>query len=177
MDRWGSKFELLLIPILLPLLTYVILLIAPKIDPKKRLNEVSNKYGRLKLLMVGLMSFITVLIIYATQQPDIPFANIITASLGLLLLILGNYMQTIGPNYFIGFRTPWTLSNDEVWEKTHRLGGRIWFLGGLLIILISLLFTSNQLLSFGLIMTIVLVISIVPYAYSYRLYSTENSSS
>ena len=56
----------------------------------------------------------------------------ITFALAFLITMLGNYLQNVKPNYFIGFRTPWTLESEEVWKKTHRLTGRVFFFSGLL---------------------------------------------
>ncbi len=51
---------------------------------------------------------------------------------GALLIVLGNYMPKIKPNYFIGIRTPWTLESEAVWNKTHRLGGKVFIAMGML---------------------------------------------
>jgi uncharacterized membrane protein len=59
--------------------------------------------------------------------------------MGLLFSVLGNYMHSIKPNYFVGFRTPWTLENEDNWRKTHQLMARIWVPGGLLITIGTLL--------------------------------------
>ncbi|ALA40754.1 MULTISPECIES: SdpI family protein [Paenibacillus] len=56
--------------------------------------------------------------------------TIILGVIGLLLLVMGNYMTQVQPNYTFGIRTPWTLSNPEVWRKTHRFGGPMMMLGG-----------------------------------------------
>lgn len=56
--------------------------------------------------------------------------TIVCGGIGLMLLVLGNYMTQVQPNYTFGIRTPWTLSNPEVWRKTHRFGGPMMMLGG-----------------------------------------------
>ncbi|PPQ48361.1 hypothetical protein C5G87_14690 [Paenibacillus peoriae] len=56
--------------------------------------------------------------------------TIILGVIGLLLLVMGNYMTQVQPNYTFGIRTPWTLSNSEVWRKTHRFGGPMMMIGG-----------------------------------------------
>ena len=78
---------------------------------------------------------------------------------------LGNYFKTIKPNYFIGIRTPWTLENEEVWKKTHLFGGKLWFIGGLLIFILSLIIPDNY--SFYVLITVTVIISILPIIYSY----------
>jgi len=88
---------------------------------------------------------------------------LLIALIGALYAILGNYFQTLKPNYFIGIRTPWTLENEQIWKKTHRLAGRLWIAGGLLTIIISFLINSNLVLVifFGIITTIIVLVPIV----------------
>ena len=81
------------------------------------------------------------------------------------------------PNYFIGIRTPWTLENEETWRKTHKLGGKLWLIGGLLTILLAFVAKSNSFLaiSFG---TITAIETLVPIIYSYvefkKIHKNEN---
>jgi uncharacterized membrane protein len=80
-------------------------------------------------------------------------------------LVLGNYFKVIQPNYFIGIRTPWTLENNEVWKLTHVFAGKLWVIGGLIMILGGLIFENS---SFSIVFTsLVIVLAIVPMAYSY----------
>jgi uncharacterized membrane protein len=83
--------------------------------------------------------------------------------------MLGNYFQTVRPNYFIGIRTPWTLENEQLWKKTHRMGGKLWVAGGVLIAVISIFINNNTALAitFGAILSIMVI---VPVVYSYIEY-------
>ncbi|MAC94761.1 MAG: hypothetical protein CMC96_04590 [Flavobacteriales bacterium] len=164
-DRYGDKSELILIPILLPLLTYLIFLIVPKIDPKNKLNKMGNKLNTIKFLTTAFMSILALFIIYSAKNQTFTNPNYIVLLIGSLYLILGNYFKTIKANYFIGIRTPWTLENETVWKETHKLGGKMWFIGGLLIIISSLLL-ENQ-LNFTILLIITSIITIVPVVYSY----------
>mgnify|MGYP000604465441 FL=1 len=164
-DRYGDKSELILIPILLPLLTYLIFLIVPKIDPKNKLNKMGNKLNTIKFLTTAFMSILALFIIYSAKNQTFTNPNYIVLLIGSLYLILGNYFKTIKVNYFIGIRTPWTLENETVWKETHKLGGKMWFIGGLLIIISSLIL-ENQ-LNFTLLLIITSIITIVPVVYSY----------
>jgi len=86
-------------------------------------------------------------------------------------MVFGNYFQTIKPNYFIGIRTPWTLESPEVWKKTHRLGGQIWFVGGLVIAVCSMLIPSVY--SMKIVIASFLILALIPVIYSY-LYFRDN---
>lgn len=80
-------------------------------------------------------------------------------------MVLGNYFKVIQPNYFIGIRTPWTLENNEVWKLTHIFAGKLWVIGGLLIVLGGLIFEND---SFTIVfISLVVVLAIVPMVYSY----------
>lgn len=170
-DRYGDKSELIIIPFLLPLLVYLIFLVVPKIDPKNKLNQMGGKLQSIKFLLTTLMSILALFIIYTAKNQSFTNPNYIVIIIGVLFIVIGNYFKTIKPNYFIGIRTPWTLENETVWKKTHRLGGKMWFIGGILIVILSLVL--NKSLSFTIFMTITGVITIIPIAYSYLIYRNE----
>ena len=165
-NGWGSKAELILIPVLLPLLIYVIMTFAPKFDPKKKIETMGSKFQDLRLILTIFMSALATFIIYTATGTSAPSFNYIAIFLGLLFAVLGNYFQTIKPNYFIGIRTPWALENEEVWRKTHQLGGKLWFAGGLVIILAGLFLKEEIYIVVFIGITILLVV--VPFVYSYR---------
>ena len=167
-DRYGDKIQLLLLPFLLPLLTYLIFLIVPKIDPKNKLSNMGNKLHSLKLILTTFMSVLALYLIYLSTNPQNNNPDYILLAIGILFIILGNYFKTIKANYFIGIRTPWTLENETIWKKTHLLGGKMWFLGGLLIV-ISVFLLNSETLNI-VFLTITGIICIVPVAYSYILY-------
>src|SRR5690606_5776008 len=140
--------------------------IIPKIDPKGKLDKMGNKFNQLRLLLSLFMSALATFIIYSVQQTEsTPPFTLIFSLIGLLFAGLGNYFKTIKPNYFIGIKTPWTLENEEVWKKTHLFGGKLWFIGGLLIFILSLIIPHDY--SFYLLMIVTIIISIVPIIYSY----------
>lgn len=170
-DRYGDKSELIIIPFLLPLLVYLIFLVVPKIDPKNKLNQMGGKLQAIKFLLTTLMSILALFIIYTAKNQSFTNPNYIVIIIGVLFIVIGNYFKTIKPNYFIGIRTPWTLENETVWKKTHKLGGKMWFIGGILIVILSIIL--NKSLSFTIFMIITGVITIIPIAYSYLIYRNE----
>lgn len=171
-DRYGDKTELIIIPFLLPLLIYVIFLVIPKIDPKNKLNKMGSKLENLKILMTTFMSILALFIIYSAKNQSITNPNYIVLLIGILYIILGNYFKTIKANYFIGIRTPWTLESETVWKETHKLGGKMWFVGGIIIVLASLILYKQP--NFKLFSIITGVITIIPVIYSYILFKKEN---
>jgi uncharacterized membrane protein len=162
-DRWGDKSELLLMIFMLTGITYFIFLVIPYIDPKQKLQNMGNKLNIIRTILTIFMSTLAVYILYNTQQKS-SNPGFVFAIIGLLFAFLGNYFKTIKPNYFIGIKTPWTLENEEVWKKTHLMGGKLWFVGGLLM---AMTFVLPNKIQFYTFMGITAVISIVPIVYSY----------
>jgi len=167
-DRYGSKMELLLIPILLPLLTFLLMKLVPKIDPKDKLKEMGGKYDKLTLILVGFMSALAFYIIYTAANPAKLQISMISVLIGALLINLGNFMKTIKENYFVGIRTPWTLEDTEIWKATHKQAGYLMMIGGALLT-ITPLFIPNQ-YSFAFLITVVLSATLIPTINSYLLY-------
>jgi uncharacterized membrane protein len=170
-DRYGEKMELIIIPILLPLLVYIIFLVVPKIDPKNKLNKMGNKLETIKVLLTTFMSILALFIIYSAKNQSFANPNYIILLIGVLYIILGNYFKTIKANYFIGIRTPWTLENETVWKKTHKLGGKLWFVGGIIVVLTSLILDKEPNVTVFLIITG--IITIIPIVYSYIIFKNE----
>lgn len=165
-DGWGEKLQLLLIPFVLPVLVYIIFLIVPKIDPKNKIEKIGNKYHQLKFAMVLFMSALAVLIIYSSSnQSSKSITKYIFVLIGFLFVVLGNYFKTIKPNYFIGIKTPWTLENETVWKETHSLAGKLWFVGGLVMVAVS--FVLKGKIHIVVYSSIVAIISIIPIVFSY----------
>jgi uncharacterized membrane protein len=172
-DNYGSKSTLLMIPFLLPILTYSLFLIIPNIDPKGKLNNMGNKLDHLKFLMTLFSSILALLILYSAKTGSMMKMNLIPILIGGLLMVLGNYFKTIKPNYFIGIKTPWTLNNDNNWKLTHEYSGKVWIIGGLIIILSSLVL--NAAWSIGVFLATIAVLVILPFWYSYQLFKKGNS--
>lgn len=166
-NRYGDKMELLIIGAL-PLIMYALFLFIPLIDPKKRFEGMGNKYYTIRLITAVFLAVLFSFIIYSVKEQSLINPNYLFVIIGAFFVLLGNYFKTIKPNYFVGIRTPWTLENEENWKKTHRLGGKFWVGGGLLIIVTSLIFNEQTALIFFYSITAIIVL--VPVAYSYLIY-------
>lgn len=167
-DRYGDKNELALITFILPVVIYVILLLVPKFDPKGKIERMGNKFQQLKLVIVLFMSSLAVYFIYiASRGGDAP-PNGPMALIALFMALMGNFFQSIRPNYFIGIRTPWTLENEEVWKATHRFAGKIWLVGGILLAILSFLLVPK--LFIPAFITMVILFGVVPFVYSFVKY-------
>jgi uncharacterized membrane protein len=94
--------------------------------------------------------------------------RLITVGVGLLFLVLGNEMGRLKPNWFIGIRTPWTLADPEVWRSTHRVGGRVFFAFGLVMIVAGLLLPLPA--SAYIVIVGAIAIALFSFGYSYLLW-------
>lgn len=172
-DRYGDKSELILIPVLTSLLIYLIFLVVPYIDPKKQIQKMGKKYDTLKLVITTFMSILALFIIYTAKNQSFANSNYVLMLCGVLFIIFGNYFKTIKPNYFIGIRTPWTLESEGVWKETHKLAGKIWFIGGLIIILSSL--TFNEKINVIIFMGSIAIMVLIPVVHSYLLFKKQKA--
>lgn len=167
-DNWGSKYTLIGLVFFMPILTYILMLVVPKIDPKKRIETMGGKYDQFKFILVAFMSVLSIFIIYISKNQKLSSPSMIVVLVGILFVFMGNYFKVIKPNYFIGIKTPWTLENEDVWKLTHLLAGKMWVIGGIVIVICSLIVPED--LNFYIFMSITAVISFVPIVYSYLIY-------
>ena len=167
-DRVGDKAGLWMIPVALPLLTYVIFLIAPVIAGKGQLNKMGRKYDRLKFSIVLITSVLASYILFVVKEQIIYLPSVLPGLIGLLFALLGNYFPVLKRNLYIGIKTPWTLKSDIVWDKTHRMAGKYWFWGGIIVVICSLLF--EHAVAVKILLVIAAVITVIPVVYSHRCY-------
>ncbi|KAF2517313.1 SdpI family protein [Flavobacterium foetidum] len=163
-DNWGSKFTLILMLFMLPVLTYAIMSVVSKIDPKNKMPLMGGKFYQLKFFLVLFMSLLALVIVYMTKTKS-SSPSFVFVLIGFLFTFFGNYFKVIRPNYFIGIRTPWTLESEEVWRITHNFAGKLWFVSGFLIIAGSFVIESSVFVM--VFLGIVLVISLIPVIYSF----------
>lgn len=155
-DDYGSPFVVLIALVAIVVPVNVILQYAPYIDPKQKLMKDQPSYQRLRIMFSLSMTAIALVIVHSTVNTvSIELLGII---IWMLFAIIGNYIQSVKHNYFIGVRTPWTLENEEVWRKTHRLFGRIMFFGGIggaiLSLIVEMKISMIVLVAFSVIVTI-----------------------
>lgn len=164
-DKWGGKFFLIALVFMLPVFTYAVMFAAAKLDPKNRISLMGKKFYQLKFFMVLLMSLLALFLLYVSKNHTVSSPNFIYVLAGILIMVLGNYFKVIQPNYFIGIRTPWTLESQEVWKTTHAFAGKLWFLGGIIIILGGLIFSGF--IFAKAFMVIGITLAFVPIGYSF----------
>jgi uncharacterized membrane protein len=173
-DGWGEKgFDVFILP-LTALGAYLLLIFVPYIDPKRKTDNRQKALRAFRLIMPVLLTGIFFIVLLQWIGYAFNFSGMIYLGVTLLYLVFGNYMQSLKPNYFIGIRTPWTLESEEIWRKTHRLGGKVWVIGALVMLVMWFLF--DQTAYFMIFMTGTIAIALIPTAYSFYLYVKERKS-
>jgi uncharacterized membrane protein len=142
----------------------------PRIDPLKANIEKFRKYydGFIILLFIFMLSVYSQVILWNLGIKISPNA-ILPIGLGLLFFYCGILCENAKQNWFIGIRTPWTLSSERVWEKTHKIGGKLFKIAGVIA------FVGAFFQSYALFFILVPVISVAAYTiiYSYFEYQKE----
>ena len=141
-DSYGNKTNIWFISLLLAAVSagvYLLIKNLPRIDPKKTAKQSPELYNKIAIALVLFFCAINLVIVYSSLNRSTNINNIIFPMVGLLFVVMGNYMHSVKPNYFVGFRIPWTLENEDNWRKTHQLAGKLWVAGGLLITISTLL--------------------------------------
>lgn len=158
----GKAFSVFGLPLILLAFQWVCVL-ATSADPKQKNHP--KKVLALVFWIIPLISIVMELIVYATALgKEINVNVVLPMIMGIMFVFIGNYLPKCKQNYTIGIKIPWTLNNEENWNKTHRLAGILWVICGILIILTG--FLGNALILFP----VLLVMVIVPIIYSYILY-------
>ena len=173
-DRYDSKIVLAVVWAVLSVLIYALRFL-PHLDPKG--NLFGANFIKIRFLLIAFWSVFVGWFWHISLHGMAPGSLITNVLIGanLLLAGIGNLMYTLKPSFFVGIRTPWTLSNDTVWRKTHHLAGWLWVAGGLAgAVLVWLLPTPAKL---PVCMSVSWVLLLIPVGYSYWLYRKLEPSS
>jgi len=163
---WGT----FLLPVMMIGLTLLFLAI-PSIDPlKKNIADFRGWFNVFIVLFNLFMAFVHGLTLaWNLGHTGIRMSVAMIPAMGLLFILIGLMIRKAKRNYFIGIRTPWTLANDVVWEKTHRLGSKLFIAAGILTLL-ALFFPDK---AFVILMVSILGASLIAVVYSYLVFRQE----
>jgi uncharacterized membrane protein len=170
-DGFSSKgVAVIIMPAVILVLTGLFNVL-PKLDPRRA--NYAKFIGTYWLIVNAVILFILVghgMIIANGLGYSVQVGRFMPIGVGLLFVVLGNYLTRVEPNWFVGIRTPWTLSSDTVWRKTHRTGGWLMVLGGFALVACAFLPTGVFL---PLLITAILLMAVVPIVQSYILWKRE----
>jgi immunity protein, SdpI family len=172
-NGYGNKSSLWLVVSILTgtsMLVYLILRFIPSIDPKKQAKYSATTFNKIAIALVLLFCLINCFMIHAAKTGTFGMGGFLPVVLGIFFAFLGNLLHSIKPNYFAGIRTPWTLENPETWRKTHQLGGKLWFIGGIMIAVEGFLLPPKP--AFFVMFAIIAIMTIWPVIYSYTCFKS-----
>lgn len=176
-DKYDSKnafLWFLMIMVGISIGMYLLLTNIWRIDPKKYAAENKGRLRKIAFALVVFLAAIQCIVIYISTQGSVKLnLRFFFALIGIFWAVIANYMNNLKPNYFAGFRLPWTLENEENWRLTHHLASKLWFAGGLLIAAICIFAPTS--VSIIAMFSVLLTITVIPIVYSYRLYKKQKS--
>ena len=151
---------------------FLLFILIPKIDPMKENVEKIRKYfDGFTVLMMLFLFYIYLLTIFWNLGDRFNMSQLIAPAFGILFYYCGVLIENTKRNWFIGIKTPWTLSSDSVWDKTHKLGGKLFKIAGVLNFL-GLIFPVY---AFLFIFFPVMAVAIYTIFYSYFEYQKEKT--
>jgi uncharacterized membrane protein len=166
----GRSFAAFFMPVLLVGM-YAMFLAIPWLDPRKeRYVEFAKVYDVFRNVILSVLAFIYFIASLSNLGFKIDVGAWIPAVIGILFIVLGNYLGKIKRNWFVGIRTPWTMSSETVWNRTHRFGGKVFMIAGLIMALTVLVPMAWRL---PLFIADIIVILIGTIGYSYYAYLQE----
>ncbi|WP_172921843.1 SdpI family protein [Streptococcus sp. 4477] len=168
-DGYNHKvFAIFGLPALMLLMHWLLLFLMIK-DPKS--SNISSKIQVLIYWIIPFVSCLSMISIYGESLGYSMMSGLLAQIfMGVVMIVIGNYLPKTHRNYIIGIRLPWTLESDKNWRKTHRLAGKIWVLGGLLLFLNSFV----QLYVYWVFFLTLFFAVIIPSVYSYQLSKSES---
>lgn len=184
-DRYGSKSEAMMgLWIILGTTAFISIVLAgiPKIMPREANFEKLEKayfacWISVLLLMVGVTGIIAWTMLKATSFGTAGTAPIrfLVIGMGLFFVVLGNYLPKTRSNWVIGIRTPWTLSSETTWQKTHRITGRLFLAAGVFTVILALF--APPVVSILISAGSTLAVIIIGVFYSWRVWRTAEDRS
>ena len=173
-NRLGSRLEAATIIPLIGVVLWLVMRALPYIDPRREnYAKFQSTYDLVVNAAVTLLVVLHLALIGSALGYPIPRERVIAGAGGAMVALLGNVLPRARPNWWFGIRTPWTLSNDRVWMRTHRIGGYLLVIAGVAAVLASIFADAR-------VTPIVLVGSLVAaaagsIAYSYFAWRQETS--
>lgn len=167
-DGYAAKVQAVLAMPLLLVVFQWICAIGTSLDPKKK--NINDKMFTLVLWIIPVTSLVCNSMVYATALGHQINVNVIMPLfMGALFIIIGNYLPKCKQSYTMGIKLPWTLENEENWNKTHRFAGFIWVVGGVIIMLSAIIG------AFWIFFVLLIPMVVVPVVYSYLLYKKNKT--
>ncbi len=167
----SKEVGLLLVPLLSLGLVGLFAMI-PRIEPRRsNLSRSSRAYGVTWLAVIALMLFIQIVTTLVVLGYDLSIRSLALGGTGVLFIVMGNYLGKVRSNFMFGIRTPWTLTSELSWNRTHRLGGKLFVILGSAVVVATLL--GQQGLEVAVLIIGLIVVIATLFIYSYRVWRDD----
>ena len=172
-DRWGSKYEMLILPIIVLIMGAVFIFVGKSLAKNEEHgNNNYNIFSTVSIAILAIFNVINIGLIYIALKGienlstgDIDFLRILVFMFGLLFIIIGNIVPKAKMNSILGLRTKWSMSSEEAWRKSQRFGGYSSIVVGILTIIESLIFSDTT--TIFVMLGLIFVMAIADTVYSY----------
>jgi len=174
-DRFSGKWEALFLPAGMAGGLSLLLWFLPALEP--RLNNLERSTGLYYWSWAALLlmsAAIELVVVSVALRWNLRIEHVVAGAIGAMFVLIGNQLGKSRSMYLVGIRTPWTLASEEVWIRTHRLGGKLMVAGGLAMVAAALLPIPSGLLATVSGASLALIVG-VPVVYSYILWRRERS--
>ncbi len=166
-DGWSPKLPGAFLMPLVMVGIVALFAVLPRISPKGYPVEAQSRWYRaIELATVAFLLTLHLVTLLSARGTHIDMLVLVPMLVGALFVVLGNYMGKMRRNFFIGIRTPWTLADEDVWYRTHRLGGRVFVAAGLALMIVPFAGEAQH-VAFT---TIAVAAAFIPIVYSYVIY-------
>jgi len=173
-DGWASPLAAAMIIPAVGLALALIFLALPRIDPRREAYRTpSSPYWVIANAVLALLAVLHILVLGHGLGWAVNALAAVTVGVGGLFVLIGALMPKMKPSWFMGIRTPWTLSDDGIWEATHRFGGRLFMAAGVVIALSSVVEGNWWLVG---AMAVAATLALVPVGYSWWLWQKQQES-
>ena len=174
-DGYMSKFWGVFLMPVITLGMFLLFILIPNIDPlKANIAKFRDTFNLFITFIIGFMVYVHALtLLWNLGYTNLGIGKAMLPAMGLLFIVIGSLLRKAKRNWFIGIRTPWTLSSDRVWDETHRIGAMLFTISGVLALLGSFF---GGMTAFVMIMVPILGSTIFLLIYSYILYQKETNA-
>ena len=174
-DGYMSKFWGMILMPVITLGMFLLFILIPNIDPlKANIAKFRDTFNLFITFITGFMVYVHALtLLWNLGYTNLGIGKAMLPVMGLLFIVIGSLLRKAKRNWFIGIRTPWTLSSDRVWDETHRLGSILFMISGVLAVIGGFF---GGIIAFWMLFVPLMGSTIFLVIYSYIFYQKETNA-
>jgi uncharacterized membrane protein len=171
-DRYGGRFEGLLLMPLISIGLLAMFAVIPRVEPRRQhLLQSSKAYFAVWMATMVVLAGVHAAAVLTALDYEVNITMVVLGLIGVMFVVIGNYLGKVRSNFLMGVRTPWTLTSDLSWNKTHRLAGRLFILLG--VVIVAAAFLDDPVVLIWVVLGGVLALLAVTVVYSYLVWKSD----